>query len=102
MQQYGAAEEAFRRRSGGSASGAGLPGANLSPQASTGQQVMSSRANPQSSQPKSGQTNGKSAEVDPFTSMAIAGIKQLGQSAPGETETFLAALIQRLRGLKPQ
>jgi hypothetical protein len=34
--------------------------------------------------------------------MAVAGIKQLSESSPEDTELFIKALIQRLRSLTPR
>jgi len=78
--------EAFRRRAGQQPSTAGMSGANLNPQAGTPQRVMQS---PLGQAPK------------PSQPMSQPGIKQLGQSMPGEAQLILKALISRLKQNPP-
>jgi len=108
--RFEAAREAFRRRAGHPPSYAGIPGGAEAANQITSDNPLASmamrRMEATGRQPTPGGARvaprSAAAETDPFESMAIAGIKQLGQSAPGETEIFLKALIQRLRSLGSQ
>jgi len=88
-----AIQEAMRRRAGQQPSSAGI-GATVANSPSAQNPLASSSRQPA---PTGGPITSNPKQSNPFTAMAIAGVKQLGETSPDDIEVLLKAIIQRLR-----